>query len=227
MTKPTATDRRVERTARLTWVPLKLMRVPPLGQRKFKQSWADHLAVHMDLEQLGTPTVNKRGGLFYLLDGQHRVSAYKQWIGEGWESQQLHCWTYEGLTESEEAETFLKQNDILPVSAFDRFDKGFNANRPEEAEIAAVVMKAGLTIAQSKAEGAIGAVGTLRRVYRRDGAAVSEPCARHHPRRLRQPRFRGGSHRRREPALLAVQRRARAPRTPSPVSPPPRADWPG
>jgi len=172
MTKPHNTERRVERAARLTWVPLGLMRIPTMAQRELKAARADHIAANMDLEQIGTPTVNKRGGLFYVLDGQHRVEGYKRWIGEGWEEQQLQCWTYEGLSEEEEAETFLKLNDTIAVQAFDRFRIGLNANRPEEVEIAAIVAKAGLTISQSRAEGAIGAVGTLRRVYRREGYAV-------------------------------------------------------
>lgn len=173
MTNPHASDRRVERAARLTWVTLGLTRLPQLAQRdRINYSRVNHIAANMDLEQLGTPTVNKRGGLFYVLDGMHRVEAYKSWIGEGWENQQLHCWTYEGLGEEEEAETFLKLNDTLTVQAFDKFRIGLNAGRFEESEIAAVVQKTGLTISQSRAEGTIGAVGTLRRVYRRDGHAV-------------------------------------------------------
>lgn len=173
MTNPHNTERRVERAARLTWVPLGLVRYPTMAQRdRINQGRVNGIAANMDLEQLGTPTVNKRGGLFYVLDGMHRIEAYKMWIGEGWENQQLHCWTYSDLSETEEAEVFLKLNDTLAIQAFDRFRIGLNADRPEETEIAAVVSKAGLTISQSRAEGTIGAVGTLRRVYRRDGQAV-------------------------------------------------------
>lgn len=172
MTKPHNTERRVERAARLTWVALGLMRVPTMAQRELRQARADHIEANMDLEQIGTPTVSKRGGLYYILDGQHRIQGYKQWIGEGWENQQLQCWTYEGLTEEQEAEIFLKLNDTLPVAAFEKFAIGLNAGRSEEVEIAAIVQKAGLTISQSRAEGTIGAVGTLRRVYRREGHQV-------------------------------------------------------
>ncbi len=172
MTKPQNTARRTEREARLTWVPLGLMRVPQMAQRELKAGRVDHIAANMDLEQIGTPTVNKRGGHAYILDGQHRVEALKQWLGDGWENQTVQCWTYDGLTEEEEAETFLKLNDVLSVQAFDKFRIGLNAGRAEEAEIAAIVMKAGLNISQARAEGAIGAVGTLRRVYRREGVAV-------------------------------------------------------
>lgn len=172
MTKPHNTSRRVERAARLVWVPLGLTRTPTMAQRELKTSRVDHIAANMDLEQIGTPTVNKRGGLYYIIDGQHRVEAYKQWLGDGWEDQQLHCWTYENLSEEEEAERFLKLNDTLTVQAFDKFRIGFNAGRSEEVEISAIVMKAGLTISQSQAEGSVGAVGTLRRIYRREGGGV-------------------------------------------------------
>lgn len=172
MTKTHNTERRAERAARLTWVALGVMRTPMMAQRELKPGRVDHIAANMDLEQIGTPTVNKRGGLFYIIDGQHRVEAYKQWVGEGWENQQLQCWTYDGLSETEEAEAFLKLNDTLTVQAFDKFRIGLNADRPEETEIAAIVQKSGLTISQSRAEGTIGAVGTLRRVYRREGHQV-------------------------------------------------------
>lgn len=172
MTKAHNTSRRVERAARLVWVPLGLTRTPTMAQRELKPGRVDHIAANMDLEQIGTPTVNKRGGLFYIIDGQHRVEAYKQWIGDGWEDQQLHCWTYDNLSEEEEAERFLKLNDTLTVQAFDKFRIGFHAGRAEEVEISAIVMKAGLTISQSRAEGSVGAVGTLRRIYRREGAGV-------------------------------------------------------
>jgi len=172
MTNPKATTRRANREARLAWVPLGLMRVATMAQRELKQGRVDHIAANMDLEQIGLPTANKRGGHFYIIDGQHRVEAYKQWIGEGWESQQIQCQVYENLTEEEEADRFLTLNDVLTVQAFDKFRIGFNANRPEEVEISAIVAKAGLTISQSNAEGSIGAVGTLRRVYRREGHAA-------------------------------------------------------
>jgi len=173
MTKPHNTERRVERAARLTWVPLGLMRYPTMAQRdRINQGRVNGIAANMDLEQLGTPTVNRRCGLFYVLDGMHRVEGYKAWNGEGWQEQQLQCWAYSDLSETEEAEVFLKLNDRLAIQAFDGFRIGLNAGRSEETEIAAVVQKAGLTISQSRAEGTIGAVGTLRRVYRREGHAA-------------------------------------------------------
>jgi hypothetical protein len=173
MTRPKPTkDNRLERQAHLTWVPLAKMRVSPLAQREQKQSRIDYIDANMDLEQLGTPTVNQRDGWFYIIDGAHRVAAYKQWLGEGWINQQLQCWTYVGLTEQEEAEIFLQLNDVLAVSAMDKFLRGVVAERPDETDIDRVVRAAGLRVSRDKSEGSIRAVGTLRKVYSRGGAGV-------------------------------------------------------
>lgn len=163
------TEGRVEREARLRWVPIPQMRTSPLAQRDLNPSRVDKLAADFDLEQLGTPTVNERDGGFYLIDGQHRIEALKQM---GWGDQQIQCWTYKGLTETEEAEKFLKLNDVLSVNAFAKFKVGVQAGRPEETDIDRIVRAQGLRISRDKGDGAISAVSTLRRVYRRAGPAV-------------------------------------------------------
>ncbi len=164
MTDPT--PKRVQREAVLEWVPIPDMRVSPLAQRDLNQARVDRLAAEFDLEQLGTPTVNFRDQHWYVIDGQHRVEALKQ-IGYG--DQHLQCWAYRGLTDVEEAEKFLKLNDILAVHAFAKFKVSIQAGREEECEINRIVRSAGLRISQDKSQGAISAVNTLRRVYRRGG----------------------------------------------------------
>jgi hypothetical protein len=172
MTKPKPTNNRFEREAHLRWVPLAKMRVSPLAQRELNRARVDYIDANMDLEQLGNPTVSEREGHFYVLDGQHRVEAYKQWLGEDWINQQLQCWTYQGLTESDEAEKFLKLNDVLSVNAMAKFRVGVQAGRPTETDIDRVVRAAGLRVSTDKSEGSIRAVGTLRKVYSRGGAGV-------------------------------------------------------
>jgi hypothetical protein len=164
MTKTTAHPNRVERAARLVWVPIQMMRVSPLGQRELNPARVDRLAATLDLEQLGTPTVNKREGHFYIIDGQHRVRALEA-IGYG--DQQIQCWCYEDMTAAEEAEMFLRLNDVLAVNVFPKFKVAVEAGRPEETEINRVVKQLGLRVSQDKGEGAVGAVGTLKRVYKR------------------------------------------------------------
>lgn len=162
-------DRRVERDARLRWVPIRLMRVSPLGQRDLNAGWVAKIAADFDLEELGTPTVNHRDGHWYIVDGQHRIEALKE---IGWEDQQIQCWAYEGLTEQEEAEKFLKLNDKLTVNAYAKFRVAIEAGRNVECDIDRIVRAQNLRISQDKSDGSISAVGTLRRVYSQAGPAA-------------------------------------------------------
>lgn len=164
-TKPTG--KRVEREARLRWVPLSQMKVNPLAQRELNPARVDKIAAEMELEQLGNPTVNLRDDWFYIVDGQHRIEGYKKWNGDGnWESQSMQCWTYEGLSEEEEAEVFLKLNDILVVPVFEKFRVGVRAGRAEETDIDRIVRSQDLRVSREKNGGSIRAVATLRKVYR-------------------------------------------------------------
>jgi hypothetical protein len=163
----------VERSARLRWVPLSRIKVNPLAQRELNPARVDKLASEFDLEQFGTPTANHRDEAFFVIDGQHRVEALKKWFGDGnWEDQQVQCWTYDGLSAEEEAEVFLKLNDILTVHAFSKFRVGVQAGRSDETDIDRIVRSQGLRVSQDKSNGAISAVGTLMKVYRRAGGPV-------------------------------------------------------
>lgn len=174
MTKAKDSGNRLEQAKHLRWVPLAKMRVSPgLAQReKLNQARVDRIDANMDLEQLGNPTVNERGGWFWILDGWHRTEAYKQWLGSGWRTQELQCWTYNGLSETEEAEVFLKLNDTLTVDAMSKFRVGVQAGREVESDIDRIVRAQGLRVSADQNDGSIQAVGTLRRVYSRAGAGV-------------------------------------------------------
>lgn len=166
---------RVEREARLRWVPIPQMRVSPLAQRDLNQPRVDHIAADLNIEDLGTPTVNERDGHFYIIDGQHRIRALEQM---GWGDQQIQCWTYVGLTEEEEAERFLRLNDNLAVDALYKYRVGVVAGRDEETDIERIVRSQGLVVSRDGIPGAIAAVGTLRRIYKRaDGKTLARALA--------------------------------------------------
>lgn len=168
----TKTTNKVERDARLRWVPLGRMRVSALAQRDLKPAWVDHIVANMDLEQIGTPTINERDGHYFIIDGQHRVEALKAWLGEDWPAQTLQCWTYSALSEQDEAERFLKLNNALSVAALAKFRVGVQAERPIETDIDRIVQAQGLRVTRDQVEGGIRAVGTLRRVYTRSDGEV-------------------------------------------------------
>lgn len=159
---------RVQREARLQWVPISQMRVSPLAQRDLNQARVDRLAASFDPEQLGTPTVSHRDGVYFVIDGQHRIEALKA-IGYG--DQQVQCFVYRDLTETDEAEKFLRLNDTLTVAAYPKFKVAVQAGRAEEADIDRIVRAQGLKVSLDRGDGAISAVHTLRRVYRRGGPA--------------------------------------------------------
>lgn len=158
---------RVEREARLRWVPLDQMKVNPLAQRELNPARVDRLAADFDLEQLGNPTLSHRDGSFWIIDGQHRIEALR---ALGFDGEKLHCWVYEGLSEQDEAERFLKLNDVLAVAALPKFRAAITAGRPIESDIDRVVRGAGLVVSKDAIPGAIGAVGTLTRIYKRSDA---------------------------------------------------------
>lgn len=160
---------KIERTARLRWIPIGRVAISDIAQRELKPSRVDYLVAHFDHEQIGAPVVNERGGKFFVIDGQHRIAALREVYGE---NHQVQCWTYVGLTEDEEAEKFLQINDVLAVSAMDKYQIGVEAGREMECDIDRIVRACGMVVSKQAVEGGIGAVGTLRRVYARGGPHV-------------------------------------------------------
>jgi hypothetical protein len=163
VTNPTAATR-ATRSARLKWIPVADMRINPAAQRERNQARVDRIAADFDPEQIGTPTVNFRDGHWYVIDGQHRIEAMRQM---GWGDQQIQCWTYEGLTEEQEADMFLRLNDTLSVTSFARFKASVTAGREDAVEIDRMVRLQGMVVSMDKVPGAISAVATLERVYKR------------------------------------------------------------
>lgn len=172
-TEPAAAEERVERLARRGWVKLGDVQVNPIVQREFVPGKAADLAAHFNPEHFGTPVVNLRDGRAWMIDGQHRAAALRIWLGDGWEDQQFEAEIYDGLTEAEEADTFLKRNDSMAVNAFNKFRIAVVAGHEDEQTVAGIVLRQGLTITRDRdAELRVVAVGTLLRVYRRAGGDV-------------------------------------------------------
>lgn len=166
---PKATTGKVERAARLRYIPINEIKINPLAQRDLNQARVDHLAANLDLEQIGVPTVSHRDGSYWCIDGQHRIEAMRQF---GFSDERIQCWVYEGLTSEEEADRFLKLNDALAVHALPKFRAAVHAGRDLEADIDRVVRSVGCVVTADKVPGAVAAVGTLRRVYGRGGPAT-------------------------------------------------------
>jgi len=169
----TPKTRDVHRVARRDWVRLGDVHVNPLVQREFVPGKADRIAATFDPEHFGTPVVNLRDGKAWMIDGQHRAAALRIWLGDGWEDQKFEAEVYEGLSEAQEADTFLRRNDSMSVNAYNKFRIGVVAGWEDEQTVAGIVLREGLKISREReAEGRVMAVGTLLRVYRRAGGIV-------------------------------------------------------
>lgn len=160
----------VTRAPHIEWVPIEKMKVSEAAQRKYSALQAREMADDFDLESIGYPVLNRRGGDFYIVDGQHRIGALRL---IGWADQSIECEVYSDLTEAEEADLFLRRDSRRRISAMEKFKIGVTAGRPEDVEIDQLVKSLGLTVAYYPGQkNSIGAIGTLRKVYQRSGARV-------------------------------------------------------
>lgn len=148
------------------------MRTPPalVTQREFRKAHGDRIAADLDLDKLGIPVLNHRDHIFWVLDGQHRIYALKQ-FGFG-DNDTIKCEVYENLTDSEMAEIFLGRDARRAISPYDKFHVACTAGRKRENDIRRVVEANGLKIGRAKEENTIGAIGALGKVYDRSGDVV-------------------------------------------------------
>lgn len=161
------TDSRLKRKAKSGWVPLEKMRVREgVSQREFRPAWANEIARDFKIEKFGIPIVNQVGDWFWILDGAHRIGAFKQWLGD-WKNQKAECLIYQDLSEKEEADLFLGLNAVKAVSALEKHIASVTAGHEEATNIDAIVRLKGLKISQYHGEGAVACVSTLGKVYRR------------------------------------------------------------
>lgn len=164
MTKPT--PERIQRDGHLRWVNVSAIKVNEEAQRALNGAWVKHIVAEFDPEQLGHPVLSHRDGVYYVIDGQHRVEAVRQvWPDD----QQIQCWVHEALDVPDEADRFLKLNDRLTVAPIYSFKTAVTAGRPMESDIDRVVRALGLHVAKS-GERSVGCVASLRRIYKRSGA---------------------------------------------------------
>jgi hypothetical protein len=160
-------------------VPLGKMVTSAKVQRELNMNRVNDLVANFDLDMFGQVTLSWRDGKYFIIDGQHRIEAMKLWLEKSWEIQKLDdCKVYQGLTEADEADMFDRLNNVLPVSAYDKFKVRVTAGREAESIIEQIVKDENLVISRDKIPGAIAAVGTLGRVYHRSSPEVLRRCLR-------------------------------------------------
>lgn len=169
--QPDSRTQQSRHRSKIYLVPIPKMRVPPalVTQRPFIKSHGDKLAAHLDLNKLALPVLNLRDGIYWILDGQHRIYALKQ---NGFESDALECEVFENLTDAEMADMFLGRDDRRAINQFARFNVACTAGRPREVAIRRAVETQGLKVSKRNEPNCIGAVAALGRVYDSAGETV-------------------------------------------------------
>lgn len=152
-------------------VLISLMRVPPalITQRQFRKAHGDRISAELDLDKLGYPIMNHRDGIYWVLDGQHRIYAL---VENDFKEYEIPCEVYDGLTDAEMADIFLGRDERRAISPFDKFHVACTAGRRRESDVRRTVEANGWKIGRGREEGCIGATGALCNVYDRSGDVV-------------------------------------------------------
>ncbi len=149
------------------------MRVPPVGiaQRRFSRGQAEEYAANFDENKVGVPAVNHRNGIYWIVDGQHRIEALKLFFAPK-DPGAIECSVYVDLEDSEMAELFIGLNTRRTVNRFDAFRIACSAERTRESDILRIVEANGLKVKQAKEPKCVSAVSALCQIADRSGTTV-------------------------------------------------------
>lgn len=144
-------------------------------QRDLRPDKVREIVKTFDPILMDPPVISYReNGRPYCVDGQHRVHALKEILGENGE---WRCRVYRNLTLAEEARIFGSQDDRLETTPLQRYHAGLIAGRSPYVEIAEIVEATGWSIAKhmgGSRQGQIESVGELVRIYKQRRKSVLE-----------------------------------------------------
>lgn len=112
---------------------------------------------NFDDKKLGVLKISLRDGIYYIIDGQHRLIACKTL-----DHTYVMCEVHRGLTYEQEAIMFLEQhNNQTRVSTIDKFNAKVEAKKTQSMNIKAVVEKNGFTLTKGTTRYGIASVSKL------------------------------------------------------------------
>ncbi len=152
-----------QRVSHLRWIRIGDLKPHPRAQREFRKHRAEYLAATFNLEGMGFVVASLHDGVWFIIDGQHRVAALKL-VGFS-DDDVIQCECYENMTLEQDAELFLQRDDYLNVAALDKFRIAVVAGREVEVEIDQCVRNQGLKVGGN----GIQAVRALIEAHRRTG----------------------------------------------------------
>jgi hypothetical protein len=109
-------------------------------------------------------TVNLRDGVYWIVDGQHRIWAVREFFKDS-DPGVVDCRVFDGLDDAQMAHLFLLINQHLKVDSHTKFLVACTAGEPVPTDIRRCVEALGLRIDQRHQKGSIGCTHTLMRLY--------------------------------------------------------------
>jgi hypothetical protein len=138
-------------------------------QRKVDMAKVKKMADEFDETLIGTITVSKRDGFYFVIDGQHRVMLAKTKNLDG-----LMALVYEGLAYEEEAKYFNRLNNAngeqKRLRKTDIFKASVEAKDTMAVDIKNIVESLGFRISEVNGDNIITAVKTVEKIYKKYGA---------------------------------------------------------
>jgi hypothetical protein len=155
------------------FLPINLLKLDEY-QRRWELSdtaWVKEKSECFDPRLLGTITVSKRDGSYYVIDGQHRVMLCKAVKRDG-----IMALVYEGLTKIHEASYFKKLNgangEIRKLKKTQIHSASVVAEEKMAVEIQQTAEKYGFVIESSKRNNTVAAISVVEKVYKKYGLQI-------------------------------------------------------
>lgn len=135
---------RQSRTIKISKIRLEKLESGQPYQRGLTKSMVDHIEKHFNAQALGVIKVSARDGKYYVVDGQHRITALRYLFGGGYE---VPCEIHEGLTYKDEAALYTKLNvNVKRLTPAEIFKGELESGEKEATTINKLVNAAGMKI---------------------------------------------------------------------------------
>jgi len=143
------------------------LKVDDRVQRPLDRVRAHNMAMEFNPDGFGIIHVSRRtNGDHFIIDGQHRVAAAKEFLGDSVNGQLIECKVYERLSLREEAERFRLLNSEVGPGRIQKFLISIEERHPETLAIVKILNEFGLRVAYYAHDQCVPAVGALQAVYR-------------------------------------------------------------
>ena len=137
-------------------------------QRNLSMLHVKKAVENFDLNQINPIKVSRRGGVYYVFNGQHTAEIVA--MASGSRDTPVWCMIYDDLEYYEEADIFANQmKNVKPLLPIEIFNANCEAGNNQELVIKGLVESYNLKISGSAVPGSITAVGTLEIIYEKYG----------------------------------------------------------